>query len=182
MRSRFLLVLLVAGALLAATVALRGEEPSPDWTITLKVKLALLTRFGSDALRVEVITSDGKVQLAGTVEKRETRELADEVAGKVEGVRKVENDLHLKASGESGLGRAEHEAEAEVGDAVLESKVSLALIDKFGSDGFKVGVEAASGVVTLAFPAAIGAERRHEMTGLVEDVRGVQRVIPLDKK
>lgn len=182
MRSRLFLVLLVAGALLAAAVAVRGEDASPDWTITLRVKLALLAKFGTDALRVEVVTSDGRVQLAGTVEKRETRELAEEVAGRVEGVRKVENDLHLRSAGEGKLDRAARETEAEVKDAMLESRVRLALIDKFGSDGFKVGTEAASGVVTLEFPAQLGGERRHEMVGLVEDVEGVRRVISLDKK
>lgn len=182
MRHRLPIVLLVAIALLAVTVAVRGDDVSPDWTITLKVKLALLSKFGTDALRVDVITSDGRVQLAGTVEKRETRELAQEVASKVEGVKKVENDLHLRAAGGSRLDRAERETEAEVADAVLESKVRLALIDKFGSDGFRVGTEAASGVVTLEFPATLSGERRHEIAGMVEDVAGVTRVITLDKK
>jgi len=182
MRTRLWLVPLLAGALLAGVVALHAEDASPDWTITLKVKVALLTKFGTDALRVEVITSDGKVQLAGTVEKRETRELADDVASKVEGVRRVDNDLHLRSSGGGRMNKAAREAEAEVQDAVLESKVRLALIDKFGSDGFRVGTEAASGVVTLEFPEKLAAERRHEMVGLVEDVEGVARVISLDKK
>ncbi|KAB2968583.1 MAG: BON domain-containing protein [Thermoanaerobaculia bacterium] len=173
----FTVTVLVAGAACA-------QDESPDWSTTLRVRLSLLHKLGADGLRVEVITSDGRVQLAGTVEKRETRELAAEVARGVEGVREVRNDVRLEAP-KAGPGKVEgaaREAEAEVRDAVLESKAHLALIDKFGRDGFRVGVEAASGVVTLEVPEGIPAERRRQMVGLVEDVEGVEKVITVEKR
>jgi osmotically-inducible protein OsmY len=175
--------LLLAAAVLVAGAA-RAQDESPDWSTTLRVKLALLQKLGADGLRVEVITSDGNVQLAGTVEKRATRELAGEVVRGVEGVREVRNDVRLeKPKGGQGRVRgAAREAEAEVRDAVLESRAHLALIDKFGRDGFRVGVEAADGVVTLEVPDGVSAERRRAMVGLVEDVTGVEKVIPVDKR
>jgi hypothetical protein len=179
---RALALVFAASVLLAG--AARAQDENPDWSITLRVKLALLQKLGTDALHIEVITSEREVQLAGTVKKRETRELAGEVARSVEDVKKVRNDVRLvpPKKGEGKVEAAASEAEAELADAVLESKAQLALIEKFGSDGFRVSVEAASGVLTLEFPDDIAADRRRDMVGLVEDVGGAKRVVTLRKR
>jgi osmotically-inducible protein OsmY len=171
-----------ASVLLAG--AARAEDENPDWSTTLQVKLALLQKLGTDGLRIEVDTTAGEVRLAGTVEKRATRELAADVARSVESVREVRNDVRVEApkKGQSEVEGAAREAEAELADAVLESKAQLALIEKFGSDGFRVGVEAADGVLTLELPDDLAAPRRRDMVGLVEDVGGVKRVVTLKKR
>ncbi len=81
---------------------------------------------------------DGNVVLKGTVNKRETLELAETVTKSVSGVRDVKNNLHLKANEEnpSAAAAVAGEAEAEVKDAVLETRIRIALVDKMGSDGF----------------------------------------------
>jgi hypothetical protein len=68
-----------------------------------------------------------------------------------------------------------------VKDAILETKIRLALVDKMGSDGFAIGTEAASGVVTLQFDRDLAAARRHEATALVKGVGGVTKVVSVDK-
>ncbi len=73
------------------------------------------------------------------------------------------------------------EAEAEVKDAILATRIRLALGNKMGSDGFRIGTEVADGVVTLAFHADFPKARRSEATKVVEGVEGVTKVIAIDK-
>lgn len=155
-----------------------------NWTTTLNVKLALLNKLGNDSLRIDVTTNAGNVNLTGTVNKRETLELAETVAKSVSGVKGVHNDLKLLANEQnpSTASVAAGEAEAEVKDAVLETKVRIALVDKMGSDGFKIGTEAASGVMTLEFDKDMSAGRRQEASRIVQGVDGVTKVISVNKK
>jgi hyperosmotically inducible protein len=160
------------------------EHEKANWTTTLNVKLALLNKLGNDSLRIDVETDSGAVTLRGTVNKRETLELAETVAESVSGVKTVDNDLSLKANEQnpSTASVAAGEAEAEVKDAVLETKIRLALVDKMGTDGFRIGTEAASGVVTLEFGNELSAARRQEAKRIVEGVGGVHKVVSVDKK
>src|SRR5688572_30275120 len=108
---------LVAGAAFAV--------PASDATTTLKVKLALLEKLGVDSLHIDVDTTSSAVALNGTVEKRETLELADSVAKNVDGVASVKNNLRLegRTKNPSTVDSAMKEAEAEVKDAILETKI-----------------------------------------------------------
>jgi osmotically-inducible protein OsmY len=170
----------VAG--LAASVLAADSSSAPNWALTPKVKLELLNKLGTDALHIDVDSDNGSVHLTGTVNKRETKELADSVARSVGGVKTVSNDLKLAAApGTSAVEKGAKEAEAEVKDAVLESKVRIALIDKLGRDGFKVGTEVASGVVTLKFDRAASRETRSSAIAAARGVSGVAKVIPIDK-
>jgi hyperosmotically inducible protein len=174
------------GALVTTGAAFADHTPEHEkanWTTTLNVKLALLNKLGNDSLRIEVETESGAVTLKGTVNKRETLELAETVAETVSGVKTVDNDLHLKANEQnpSTASVAAGEAEAEVKDAVLETKIRLQLVDKMGTDGFRVGTEAASGVITLEFSSEFSAARRQEAIRIVEGVGGVTKVISVNK-
>lgn len=175
-----------AFALVAALVALptiAAADVASDATTTLKVKLALLTKLGTDSLKIDVDTTDGSVRLGGEVAKRETAELAATIARSVEGVEGVDNDLVVASSDSTGVvAAAASEAEAEVKDGILESRVRLALIDQLGGDGFRVGTEAASGVVTLEFGPELGSDRRALAVRAVEGVEGVTKVVSIDKR
>lgn len=176
----FATLALVTALVTVPTVAV--ADTASDATTTLKVKLALLTKLGADSLKIDVDTTDGAVRLGGEVGKRETAELAATVAGSVEGVGKVDNDLVVEAPASSGVvAKAAAEAEAEVKDGILESKVRLALIDQLGSDGFRIGTEAANGVVTLEFGPELGSDRRALAVKAVEGVEGVARVVSVEK-
>ncbi|MEO8275391.1 MAG: BON domain-containing protein [Thermoanaerobaculia bacterium] len=176
-------VALVAVAMFGASAAFAGDNQA-DWTTTLNVKLALLNKLGADSMHIDVDSAAGIVVLKGMVDKRETKELAETVAKSVTGVKSINNDITLEANmaNPNKAGVAAGEAEAEVKDAVLETKIRIALIDKLGSDGFKVGTEAASGVVTLEFDKDMKAMRRDEVTKVVKAVEGVTKVISVDKK
>jgi len=155
-------------------------------SLALRVKLELLKKLGVDAVHIDVEAEDGGIVLAGEVKKRATAELAEEIAGKVRGVRDVKSRLRVaeaeRAGGaETKLDRALGEAEAEVRDAALETRVRLALVDRLGSDGFRIGTDAASGVLTLEFPRSIDRQRRREAVRTAEAVDGVEKVISLEK-
>ena len=152
-----------------------------DWTTTAKVKLELLNKLGTDALRMNVDTVQGKVQLTGTVDKRASVELADDIAKSVSGVTGVDNDLRLEPRTDT-TEAVMKEAENEVKDAVLEAKLRIALIDKLGADGFKVGTEAASGVVTLEFDSSLPSSERQSAERTARTVDGVKRVLTIEKK
>ncbi len=180
MRKTFLIASLVATLLAVPTLA--SADEISDGTLKLKVKLALLNELGTDSLKIEVDANDGVVDLDGTVGKRETAELAATIAKSVEGVSRVDNSVEVAApAGQGAVGRAATEAEAEVKDGVLESQIRLALIDELGTDGFRVGTEAASGVVTLEFGPELDKARRAQAVAVVEGVEGVTRVLSVDK-
>jgi len=171
------------GAMLVGASAAQASENQADWTTTLSVKLALLEKLGTDSLRIEVETTEGAVTLKGTVAKRETLELAQSVSKSVAGVKSMKSDLHLEANVEnrSQAAVAAGETEAEVKDAILSTRIRMALIDKMGRDGFKIGTVAANGVVTLEFDRDFANARRADAVKVVEAVDGVTKVISVDK-
>lgn len=172
-------------ALLAACQPSAGSASRDEATLAvgLRVKAELLAKLGTDSLRIDVDADDGAIRLSGEVKKRATAELAEEVAKSVEGVRSVDNRLRVAESGEeSAADRALSEAEAELRDAALETRVRIALIDRMGRDGFRIGTDAASGVLTLEFPRGMERSRRREAVRIAERLDGVDRVISVDKR
>ena len=69
-----------------------------DATITTKVKAAVLAEPGLKTLQINVDTKDGRVTLAGTVDNAELKQRATQVAGAVEGVKSVSDQLTVKSS------------------------------------------------------------------------------------
>ena len=192
LRRRFtagrLLATLLLPALLAALApapARAGADSEGSSTmLELRVKMRLLDKLGVDALHVDVESRGSKIFLSGTVQKRATAELAEEVTRSVEGVAKVKNRLDVAeyAKNPDKVGVAATETEREVKDALLELEVSAALVDRMGSDGFRIGTDAASGVVTLEFPAGFPGDRRDQAIAIAKKVSGVQRVVELAKQ
>jgi osmotically-inducible protein OsmY len=177
--NRFLMAALV-GAVLCSAAPVSAHEDQANWLTTLNVKLALFDKLGTDSLNVNVDSSAGNVVLRGTVSKRATKELAENVAESVDGVAEVDNELRVEAATSSQSAEAVGEAEAELEDATLETKIRIALIDKMGSDGFTIGTEAASGVVTLEFDRGLAADRRQLAIATVRGVGGVKKVVSVE--
>jgi osmotically-inducible protein OsmY len=183
MTLKMLVKMALVGVVLIGGSAANAADNQADWTTTLNVKLALLDKLGTDSLHVDVESDAGALTLTGTVDKRETRELAETVAKSVASVTSVKNDILLAASeaNPNKTGVAAGEAEAEVKDAVLETRIRLVLIDKMGSDGFKIGAVAANGVVTLRFDRDLIPARRLEANKFVKGIEGVTKVVSVDK-
>lgn len=69
-----------------------------DAATTAKVKARLMAEPGIDSLQIDVDTSNGRVTLKGEVDTPEHRARAKELAGSIEGVSGVTDQLSLKRS------------------------------------------------------------------------------------
>lgn len=176
--NRFAHLLLAFVLALFASVA--AVDAASETALGLKVRLELLQKLGGDGLRVEVEADGSRIVLAGEVKKRATAELAEEVAKKVEGVRSVESRITVAGESEGTVEGALGEAASELEDAALETKVRIALVDRLGSDGFRIGTDAASGVVTLELPKTFTWSRKRQAVSITKKVAGVKKVVTLD--
>lgn len=182
---------LLLAALLALAACVRPAPRTPpeeagmrervaDALLTERVRAKLLAKLGPDALGIEIAATGHRVLLTGAVDERPTQELAEEVAASVPGVRRVENRIALKPGRRTSgpVGRAASEAEREVLDAALESRVKSELLAELGRWALEIEVEAADGVVSLRGWVP-DRERERIALATARDVRGVERVIEL---
>ena len=182
MKRTKLATFLVASGVVLGTSALvayaaSGDGKSDDGMMShavkhAKVRLALLENVGADALRIDIDVKGSTAHLKGTVNKRETVELAERYAGSVTGIDKVTTDLEIAQSSDEGL---LGEASAELSDAILESKVKMALLSALGTGAFRIEVESADGVVALSGKVD-GDRTRSTAAATTKDVSGVKEV------
>lgn len=155
-------------------------EMSIDNTMTeLAVKTELLEKIGWDMLTVDVEASGDKIYLNGTADNKANKQLAKEVALAVEGVDRVNNNLTVEAKPtDTPVADTVANAESEVRDALLESRVKTELITTLGTAGFGISVEATDGKVSLR--GNLDTDE-HESLALkvTENCKGVDEVIDL---
>lgn len=72
-------------------------QAAADKELAARVKSTLLAEKGVNAHTIDVGAKQGAVTLFGTAETRERRALAEKVAGRVSGVKSVENKLVIVA-------------------------------------------------------------------------------------
>ncbi|HMM33349.1 MAG TPA: BON domain-containing protein [Thermoanaerobaculia bacterium] len=145
---------LVAAALLGAapfaaaqaTTMEKIDAEVSEALTAVAVKAKLITKLGGDGLAVKVEIHGNKAVLTGEVEKKESQELAKEVALSVAEVEEVDNRVTQKPSERAS---AAADIEAEIKDGVLETRVKGALLSEVGKNALKIEVEATNGVVSL---------------------------------
>jgi osmotically-inducible protein OsmY len=136
---------LTLGWLLAATPASASTASSPtsaevtDALHATHVTSKLIDKLGTDALRISVSVSGETATLTGEVAKSSSQGLAGEVALSVDGIKKVDNKVTVKAP--EGAVAA---SEASVKNVSLEMKLT-----EIGENALKIEVEAVDGVVSL---------------------------------
>jgi hypothetical protein len=81
----------------AEKMAAQGARDSADKELAGRVKSALVAERNLNAHGIDVVAKNGAVTLYGTAETRMRRDLAEKVAGRVEGVKSVENKLAVVA-------------------------------------------------------------------------------------
>lgn len=171
-------VLIAAPALSLASDRTLGETVE-DAMLATKVKAALLTDLGFDAMGIDVTARSGAVILEGTVDKRTTAEQSEPVAQAVDGVTSVTHRVKVEASPtKTPVGDAVGHGEREVADALLESRVKMALLSEIGTNAFDIEVEATDGTVSLRGKVA---DSKHEKLALqtAKKCDGVKKVIDL---
>lgn len=92
--------IVVAAVVLAACAGTATRESMgeyvDDTAITTQVKSALMADKQTSAWAVNVETFKGVVQLSGFVGSNQERAKAEQIAGRVKGVKAVENDIRVK--------------------------------------------------------------------------------------
>ena len=96
LKHRFALVIAAALLGLAGCASPGGTSFFDDAAVTARVKKAIYNEPSLKVMAVGVATEDGVVSLTGTVKSKAERSKATAVASKVEGVKKVKNDLKVE--------------------------------------------------------------------------------------
>lgn len=144
----------------------RLPENSDTW-IRMKVQTALVFHSQVSASKTEVYVQNGVVTLKGTAASAARRDLTTEYAKKVEGVKRVINNMKLAKPETIG---------EKIDDASITAHVKMTLIFHSSTSAIRTNVTTKDGVVSVSGKAQNNAEI-DLVTKLVEDVDGVLNVI-----
>lgn len=149
-----------------------------DASITTAVKSKLLWSKNTDGRDTEVTTKAGKVTLKGTADSANTKERIGSMALNTRGVNSVDNELVIAPPKPDMADKAKNtasEAEQDISDAWITTKVKSTLLYSSNVRGTDVVVNTKDGVVTLNGRLDSGAERALAIE-LTDNVRGVKSV------
>jgi osmotically-inducible protein OsmY len=90
----------VASVLLAAASCRTAVDPWQDTRIEAEVKSRLVAETGANLTRLGVVSHRAVVHLSGSVASGEQRAKAEALTRSVRGVKRVVNDLHVRADTE----------------------------------------------------------------------------------
>ena len=147
-----------------------------DAVTNLKVRAALLEKFGADALGIKIEVAGTTVVLFGSVDQGATRDGAKPAALAVKGVSAVENRISVGNGPATKTREASLRAKAGWENSLLETRVKVRLFEQVGENAFRIGVTAAAGVVTLDGTVPT-AHIRATALETVHRTQGVSRVV-----
>lgn len=127
--------------LLPALASAQMEEVIDNTALQTKVKTKLMADDIVEGTTVNLETDNGVVQLGGFVDDEAKAKHAAEVVAGVEGVKKVDNQLHAK-SGDRSAGQA-------IDDGMITTKVKAGLADADLGMAASINVDTYNGVVLL---------------------------------
>ncbi len=172
--NKTLVALIASGTLLTAaacsstrTQRAPGEQVD-DAALLTSVKSALVANSVTEAGEVNVDVNRGVVKLSGFVDTPKEKSAAADVAGKVDGVQSVQNDIAVKGGGDSTAGEV-------IDDSVVTAKVKTALIESSDTKAHQINVETKQGVVQLS-GFVDNAAAKAAATNVAKSVTGVKDV------
>jgi hyperosmotically inducible periplasmic protein len=153
-------------------------EVVDDASITAAIKSKLIWSKNTQGQDTAVTTNAGKVTLKGTAETAAAKDLVGRMALNTRGVQSVSNQLVVTPAKPSVADKAKsatQEAEDEISDAWITTKVKSTLLYSSNVRGTDIVVNTKDGVVTLNGRVDSGAERALAIE-LADNVRGVKSV------
>ncbi len=178
------IVIACAVALAGASTPLlagSGDEQSSD----LWQKASLTTTYTLNRqlnpFKIDTEVENGVATLRGTVDSEVERDLAEELALGVDGIRKVNNELVVNpdaaaASGGVEAAAGERSFMSKVEDATLTARIKSQLLWNSNTSGMKIDVDTNSGIVTLT--GNVNSEAEAELAGQIASntryVKGVE--------
>jgi osmotically-inducible protein OsmY len=170
-KAKYRLVLAVAAvAVFATSMLVRAGDNDGKIESSFKKTYVYKTYLMDDSIKVNA--KDGVVTLTGTVADESRKNLAQETASNLPGVKSVDNQLETKA-----------EDDADSADAWIGSKVKMALLFHRNVSGFQTDVEVKNGVVTLRGEAKNAAQKQlaSEYAADIEGVKSVKNELTIEK-
>jgi len=148
-----------------------------DSAITAQVKAQLLSESALKKSSISVTTTNGVVTLEGAANNADAKNLAGKDAGKVDGVKGVDNNLKVAASSTitTKTNDAVAKTERVASDSWITTKVKSEIYADSVSKGFKVGVKTLHGAVVLKgkLPSQDGIDHVKDIASKVEGVKSV---------
>lgn len=148
-----------------------------DVTITTAIKSKLLWSKHTEGMDTKVETTNGKVELSGTVATQQAKQQAEKLAKNTNGVRSVDNKLRV--SDKTADGKSYKKADTEKGTVIADSwittKVKSTFMYSSNVAGADISVNTNKGIVTLAGKVNSGAEQALAIE-LAQNIRGVKSV------
>jgi len=172
MRKLFVTLIAATAVLgMAACSATRTQrapgEQVDDGALLTSVKSALVSNPVTEAGEINVDVNRGIVKLSGFVDSSKEKSEAARVAGKVAGVKSVQNDIAVK-TGNSSTGEV-------IDDSILTAKVKTALITSPDTKAHQINVETKAGVVQMS-GFVDSAAAKAAATTVAKSVTGVKEV------
>jgi len=146
-----------------------ADEHSDGW-IEFKVKSALLYHRSVSGTKTTVSVNDGTVTLSGTAASQAQKELTEEYARDIEGVKEVKNGMTVSA------GPPPRRLGEVIDDASITAQVKSALLTHRSTSAIKTKVTTRDGVIILSGEAKNQAEK-DLVTKLANDIHGVKSVV-----
>lgn len=160
--------MLAAATACSSTRTQRAPGEMVDDTVVLgSVKSALIADPVTKARQINVEVNRGIVQLNGFVDSAAEKAQATKVAGGVDGVMEVRNNLSVNSASAS--------AGQVIDDSVLTAKVKAALIESSDTKAHQITVETKEGVVHLG-GFVNDASAKAAATTVARSVTGVKDV------
>ncbi|MBN1879663.1 BON domain-containing protein [bacterium] len=152
---------------------IKGESPAEnsDLWVGAHVKMVLLFHKGVSGLSTDVSVTDGVVTLVGEADNKAQKQLTEEYAMDVEGVKAVKNEMTI-AETEKTTSQTIGES---IDDASITSQIKLSLLFHHSTRMLKTQVKTDNGEVTLSGMARNESEKQL-VTKLVNDINGVVKV------
>ena len=181
MVARNVLSLMSIGLLFLGVASVAAAADGPK-TVSVEVSEALksvaiqaklIGKLGTDALGISVHVSGPTATLTGQVAKKSSQKMAESVARSVDGIKKVDNQVTQKTPP-----APLPNAEANVKDALLLTKVKTLLLTDIGVDALKIDVDVTNGVVSLRGNLKNGTVNDEAMRK-TRSIKGVKKVINL---
>lgn len=160
------------------------DEKLRDAWLDGKVETALLINRHLNNFTIDTDVKNNVAYLSGTVNSEVDRELAEEIAQSIEGVKSVDNDIIVKKREEaSDAMHLTHEHQSDktrnfgtwYDDATTTASIKSELLINSQTSGLDVNVDTAYGVVTLNGVVETAAEKAL-IEQIAENTPGVKKV------
>lgn len=141
---RFIIITIAAASLLFSMAALADETAGQhvdDSALQAEVKAKLVGKDFMGGMGINTEIHKGIVQLGGWIDDAEKGTNAAKLVAGVEGVKEVDNQLHVK--------RGEATAGQTLDDSVITTKTKSEIAGADLGQGFKINVNTYNGVVLL---------------------------------